>query len=482
MSKRQFRNSVGKFFKKNRTAQTVYDRAMGFLDQQAGSYQGLAHDGSGMYTGPGLYTGMGAYVAGNDLIAGPGMAAMPGPSKSSMDIVPRFTDVNDEGVILSRREYVSEIYGPASGSFSIQSFPLNPGLEGTFPWLSQIAQNYDEYDLLQCIFTFKSTTSESSNTVNGQVGTIIMATAYNASSPNFTDKVTMLQYEFSNSTRLTESLQHGIECDPSKLSGSRGEYIRNNPVVIGQDLKTYDHGKFQLAVANCASTYFNQSLGELWVSYTVRLRKAKFYTALGLGISKDIYVSNGGETETAVMGPATSILKGQQNNIGTMLTQGVSSIILTFPAAYKGSLRIMINISSPTITSTGLIGTYTQCYFGGATYTGNVVAVPDLYGQGSEVGEIGDGPSIRCVCSSKQLGALVVLHVEVNIANNGIDNSVTFPYVVINTVGQTGPNQTYVEIAEYNSGFSYLATGLGASRAPVMVNSSGVIVVPGALP
>ena len=493
-----------KFGKKEHLGQVALAHMLG-SDTMSG--QGLyigrggLHSGKGMYTGPGMYTGAGEYVAGNDLIASSDACAGC-TSKSSMDIVPEFSKASDDGVILTRREYVSEIYGPpltvpkanpaavppivstACSPFVVQSFPLNPGLEGTFPWLSQIAENYDEYELLQCIFTFKSTTSESSNTANGQVGTVLMATSYNAAQPNFTDKVSMMQYEFSNSGRITESLLHGVECDPAKLSGSRGEYIRNNPVVVGQDLKTYDHGKFQIAIANCAATYANQSLGELWVSYTVKLRKAKFYTALGFGISKDIFVSNGGERLDFVLG--TNILNGQQNNIGCRITQtqnpaagSTCGINITFPASYKGNVKIQLNISSGILAAV-LTNYATISYLGDVT-TGNVNPIVDQYGNNANGGSIDDTPSKGVFATNVAQGMVLILHYSVDIATSGIDN--TLQIQVNLTSAGCVPSQTYLEISEYNAGFSYAATGLAPASAtnaqqPVFINSSGVVTVP----
>jgi hypothetical protein len=127
------RKTLGEFAKRNKIGQRVFDATAGRL-----------------LGGHGMYTGMGEYAPDtNSLI-----------SKSSMDVVPLFTPETDAGIQISRREYVSEIYGPPlvagePAPFTIQTFAINPGLEKTFPWLSQLAQNYDEYELVQCIFTFK---------------------------------------------------------------------------------------------------------------------------------------------------------------------------------------------------------------------------------------------------------------------------------------------------------------------------------------
>lgn len=465
MSFMKARNTAGRFFKRNRTAQTAYDMAMSHLMptmEGSGLYigRGGLHSGKGMYTGPGLYTGEGEYQANtNHLIQ----------SKSSMDVVPQFVAETDDGVTFSKREYVSEIYGPRAGvPFQVQSFAINPGLEATFPWLSQVAQNYDEYDMHQCIFTFKSTTTESSNSDNGQVGTVIMTTNYNAAAANFQDKAEMQRYEGACSARLTETLLHGVECDPDKLSGSRGNYIRNNPVVVGQDLKTYDHGKFQIAVANASSVYADVSLGELWVTYTVTLRKSKFYTALGLGITKDIFVSNGGEVlnitnSISIMG--TDILKGQQNNLGCLLTQVTKGVQITFPASFRGYLKILLAMEGTGYVTTGGDPITAR--------TGNVSYITDLYGGRTSQAAGEDKPSTFLYTSGVDGNSLMwLLHIKVDIATGGINNTVTLTTALATATTLT---QTYIDISEYNSGFSGKALNINQSDAPIWVNSSNVV-------
>ena len=63
----------------------------------------------------------------------------------------------------------------------------------------------------------------------------------------------MVTYYGSNSSKTTDNFVHGIECDPGKLSGSPGSYVRTNPILNGEDLKTYDHGNFQVATHDIPS-------------------------------------------------------------------------------------------------------------------------------------------------------------------------------------------------------------------------------------
>jgi hypothetical protein len=92
-----------------------------------------------------MYTGSGAYS--NDLVT----------STTEAGSIPRFGTSSDEtgALTVSHREYIRDVYGnPDLGGgviedFQNQSILLNPGLEASFPWLSQVAQNFEEYEFVQ---------------------------------------------------------------------------------------------------------------------------------------------------------------------------------------------------------------------------------------------------------------------------------------------------------------------------------------------
>jgi hypothetical protein len=129
-------------------------------------------------------TGTGDYVATNSLVH----------DSSAQDIVPSFGS-NTDNVILRNREYIRDLYCPAdANAFAIvDNVPLNPGLLNSFPWLSQVAANYEEYEFLQLAVTFKTTINDSIAT-NGQVGQVAMATNYNADQDSFGSKEEMVSY------------------------------------------------------------------------------------------------------------------------------------------------------------------------------------------------------------------------------------------------------------------------------------------------
>lgn len=397
--------------------------------------------------------GRGEYEMSNELMAG------------STSSPPMFSSAGDEAgaLTISHREYVGDIFAPAAASvseFTVQSFPLNPGLEQTFPWLSQIAQNYEEYELKQCVFEFISTVQDI-NSTNGQVGTVITATQYNPSRPDFADKPAMAAYAHSVSGKSTDNQTHGVECDPKKLSGAEGKFVRANPVMFGEDLKTYDHGRFQLATHNIPSAMASGTLGELYVSYTVCLRKPKFFTGRGLGLTRYLQVVDADQGATLTylrpFGSDGEELLARQNNISIKTEKTNNTIKLTFPAYYGGRLRIQIIVEGNNLV-----------FGGGAPINstvpgGNVSLVKDLYASNVPTS---DSPDSTAHAANTDRW-IMLASISIEPSTNATDNTLTLETDF--TSGTTAINQSSIDIQEYNT--------FDSDEAPQLINSVGTAVV-----
>jgi len=183
-----------------------------------------------------------------------------------------------KGMRVTHREYVQDIYGAASGTFTIATglsqAPINPGLSSLFPWLSQIAANFENYRFLGLIFEYKSTSSNYVSST-GALGTALLATQYDVHSPAFTTKQQMDGYEFATSGRADATLIHPVEC--ARGSDTLDTLLirvgtSTSPVPTGADQSFYDIGELTVAAQgqNSGTAY---AIGELWVSYDVLLTK-----------------------------------------------------------------------------------------------------------------------------------------------------------------------------------------------------------------
>ena len=381
---------------------------------------------------PGLLKGHGLYTT-NSLI-----------KKGAMfEGVPSFTsEKNETGTLtITHREYLTDVFGNAAKSGSTtQSIPfvnttysINPGLETTFPWLSQIAANYEEYEMKQLAFTYKSIIADIGSSTNGQVGTCIMATNYNSAKPAFTDKQEMMEYDAAASTKVTASMIHAVECDPNKLGGSKSRYVRTAPVSTGEDIKTYDQGKFQIAFANTPVAYADQTLGELWVSYTVKLRKPKFAVARGLNIQRAIFYNNNTMDPTMTTSNLFSsyYLKGQQNNFGGMkLIRDNNMNYILFPASYAGFIRVLINMQGFGFTGATTI-----------VLSGNITPANTMYAGMNTVPDPTTGSYVYTTNNST-----LTIDLTVQMASNGMNNGIEVKV----PAGATGVTMFYIDVCEIN--------------------------------
>jgi len=174
--------------------------------------------------------------------------------------------------VIRHREYITDIN--ASTAFQIQTYALNPALASSFPWLSQIASAYDEYQWEGMIFEFKSLSSDAilSTSASTSLGAVIMATQYNSLNPPFADKRSMENYEFGNSAKPSLSFIHPVECKASVTPLTK-LYTRTGAIVPGSDQRLYDLGEFNIATQGMQAN--GGVVGELWVSYQVALYKEK---------------------------------------------------------------------------------------------------------------------------------------------------------------------------------------------------------------
>ena len=129
-------------------------------------------------------------------------------------------------MVITHTEYIGEVYGnglidPGDSSsapipFESNKLILNPGMEKTFPWLSQIAANYQEYELEQLVFKFTPQLAEVSSN-NGLVGQVLIVTQYKPQAAPFKNMDDVMHYNHYSKGKTTEDITYGVECDERKL-------------------------------------------------------------------------------------------------------------------------------------------------------------------------------------------------------------------------------------------------------------------------
>jgi len=205
----------------------------------------------------------------------------------------------NESVRFRHREYISDI-AIAGPTFTVNSYPVNPGWVATFPFLSAIAANFQEYSFKGLVFEYKSTSATAIvSGTNTAMGSVMLAAQYRSDAPSFISKTQMLNEMWSVDTVPSCDVVLPIECAPGE-SPMSNQYVRTATLTSG-DIKLYDLCSVAVATAG-GQTGQTNVVGELWVSYDIELRKP----ALALGS-----VTN--QTPTAIFNATT----GWSNSLPT---------------------------------------------------------------------------------------------------------------------------------------------------------------------
>lgn len=264
------------------------------------------------------------------------------------------------GVIVRHREYLGDIN--ATTAFTLQNYFLNPGLNTSFPWLSSVAANFEQYRWRGVVFEFKSLSSDAvlSSSTSSALGAVIMATEYNTLNPNFADKSEMENHEFGNSRKPSCNFLHPVECKGSLTSVER-LYVRTGAVPSTGDQRLYDLGNFQIATVGMQAA--SGVAGELWVTYEVEFYKPQLPSGnnpVGTEVMYDhfnVLPSSGSSSPFGTSGPINPI---STSNLGGQVTIGAANVgIYNFPPEAVGNSFLIAWVVRGSSTGTIVDPSYT---------------------------------------------------------------------------------------------------------------------------
>lgn len=262
-----------------------------YLKMVPGSAYSYAGHRLGQMTGiPGMgYAGAAAGKALHKFVSGYGTSEnqiIGGSNKGQISV----NEDNLTGdIYITQTEFVQNVSAsnsvPGASPFQIVSFPINPGLNITFPFLSQIAQNYTLYEFDGLMFKFNPTSGEN-NASSNSLGKVILATNYDPEAADFVNSVQMENYDYANAAKPSQVIIHGVETKNSQQTLNM-QYVRTGTSTKSK-LFT-DLGTFYVATEGIPfGSGGTQVLGELWVTYRIKLSRAQLYnSSLGAAILWD---------------------------------------------------------------------------------------------------------------------------------------------------------------------------------------------------
>lgn len=294
--------------------------------------------------------GSGAYVT-NDIAHKVNSLFQAKPEYAKLNLGP-------EDVVIEHREYVRDVYASSvAGAFKVEQITINPGLQSSFPWISGIAMNYESYQMLGCVYEFKSQYSDSTVAAAGTSGTlgeVMMYVDYSVETATLPSSKFAMENSFGSiSARVNDCILCGVECMP-KYNLSANLLIAN-AAVTPSNVNQYHLGLVNIASQGVQAA--SVQIGSIYCHSRIVLRKPKTSTALGDVQNFAHYTIPGGSDLT--------------NRWGTAQTKRAGNITLTFDAnrlyfpadITEGLYRVSCNVEgvSGGGTASQIFPTTTNC-------------------------------------------------------------------------------------------------------------------------
>jgi hypothetical protein len=261
----------------------------------------------------------------------------------STGIVRRINNPAQKGLangdlMVRHREYVQDING--SIAFAANSFSVNPGLPGLFPWLSGVAQRFESYRFRKLKFDFETESPTSAT------GTALLSLDYDASDASPTSKTQAMAYRSSVRSPVWSNCQ--LTCLQEDLNKRTSFFVRKGAAPTGTDIKLYDVGNLNVCTMGQAN---GNNIGELYVEYEITLMTPQLGVA---GQGEAVWGAFTGTSNSAPFSTVTGILPATFISTGTT----TSTTTWTFTQPWQG-------LVASTVVGTGLTAGVT--YGGSAT-------------------------------------------------------------------------------------------------------------------
>ena len=159
---------------------------------------------------------------------------------------------------IKHREFIGNVSG--SNLFQVAlTLSVNPGLSTTFPWLSIMAQAWEQYKFRKLRFVFLTRTG--SNTP----GSVIMSPDYDSSDAAPATEQIMSTYD--GTVEDAPWKDNSCNLKVNLLSGAGGprKFVRTGALLPNQDIKLYDVANMFVGTVDGT----NVAWGKLWVEYDI---------------------------------------------------------------------------------------------------------------------------------------------------------------------------------------------------------------------
>lgn len=449
----------------NRTAKTVYKAAqkyvpkgtMAQIGQNIGAAYGAPSVGKALGQQFANLSGVGAYRARPTSRAATSRRAQSYSIMPKTSFQPRYQTVNsNEDLVVSRREYVQDLYAPpnyvGATPFHLESKALNPGLDsendGLFSWLPQVAAGFSSYTVEKMVIQYHSTSGDATG-ANTALGSVFISANYQSTDNPPVSKEDVLNSQYAVSGPPSKDLTFPIECRPS-TKNFKNQYVRTGPVKSNQNRDLFDFATVHFGTEGIPTS--GQLLGEIWVTYQIRFTKFKTVNkANQYRAFKAVWFGAAGTGPTTNYPIGTQSPQGQpqfntNNTLACRLDGGTggASCTLEFPdqldtGVFHVYLRYRFN-TAKTIAFDASNIVYNNCRIVGGNPAGNHWVASNTPNSVTDTGTIYNNLGATTV---SEWGILIPVYIT------GAQAHIDFPSTFWNTLGTTVTDMG-IEVWEVN--------------------------------
>jgi hypothetical protein len=156
--------------------------------------------------------------------------------------------------VISQRELVDNVHGNGNSFTVHDSYPINPGMSKTFPWLSTQAVGWEKYRFKKIRFLYLTRSGATDK------GSIILSIDHDAADLPPASEQIACSYLGAAEDVVWKDISASVRC-PSEF-----RYVRTQALGANLDIKTYDVGTLYMCSAGCSA---DSTFGKLFVEYEV---------------------------------------------------------------------------------------------------------------------------------------------------------------------------------------------------------------------
>jgi hypothetical protein len=248
---------------------------------------------------------------------------------------PQTRNLPNGDIVIRHREYIRDIIGHIG--FDALTLAINPGLPNIFPWLSNIAPNYESYIFENLEFDYETQAPTVAS------GTVVLAIDYDPEDLAPVSKTQAMAYRGSVRCPTWSSSQH--KSLKEDLVKRKTYFVRHGILLGGEPVNTYDTGHLNICTQGQAD---NSVIGELYVSYSIKLMTPQLGNP---AVGNAIYGRFTGNT-------AATMFDNMTGNIDVSVDHPDNdSVLFTFNRDWEGYMAVGMNgtvfTSPPVVVDAG---------------------------------------------------------------------------------------------------------------------------------